>query len=107
MTMKISDAEVRLQLPCAGCKKENISIEVVNDFVTVRVDQEKCCGEDEKKHRYIIRERCFTSFEESIKIPVAVVGPEAKAEYTDGVLTITIPRESARKPAAHSVKVEG
>ena len=107
MTMKIGEKEVKLQLPCAGCKKENISIEVVNDFVTVRVDQEKCSDEGGKKHRYIIRERCFSSFEESIKIPVPVIGHEAKAEYTDGVLTITVPRESVKKPAVHPVKVEG
>lgn len=107
MTMKIGEKEVLLQLPCAGCKKENFSIEIVNDFVTVKAEREKCCDEEKKEKRYIIRERSCTSFEESIKIPVAVIGSEAKAEYVNGVLRITIPREAAKKITAHSVKVEG
>ena len=41
-----------------------------------------------------------------MKVPVAVKGAEAKAKYTDGVLTITMPHEGEEQPRSHVVKVD-
>ena len=40
-----------------------------------------------------------------MKLPVAIKGGETKAEYKDGILTVTLPRETAVPPTAHVVKV--
>ena len=40
-----------------------------------------------------------------MKLPVAVRGDETSAAYKDGILTVTLPRETATPPTAHVVKV--
>ena len=52
------------------------------------------------------RERSFDSYEETVRLPVKVKGAETKAKCADGVLTVTLPREDAVKPASHIVNVQ-
>ena len=106
MEVEVRDADVTVKLPAPGCTPENFDIEVVNDFVTVRVKREcECADSPENEKHYIIRERSFDEFEESVKLPVEVRGHEATAKYTDGVLTLTIPREDTKKNAKAVIKV--
>ena len=106
MEVEVRDADVTVKLPAPGCTPENFDIEVVNDFVTVRVKREcECADSPENEKHYIIRERSFDEFEESVKLPVEVRGHEATAKYTDGVLTLTIPREDAKKNTKSVIKV--
>ena len=37
MEVEVHDADVTVKLPAPGCTPDNFDIEVVNDFVTVRV----------------------------------------------------------------------
>ena len=60
---------------------------------------------DENAH-YLRRERSYEEYEESVKLPVRVKGGETKAEYVDGVLTVTLPREEEAQPRTHVVKVK-
>jgi HSP20 family molecular chaperone IbpA len=45
------------------------------------------------------------SFEETIHLPVKVIGAEAKASYENGVLHITIPREVKKSAKVRTIKV--
>ena len=107
MEVEVRDADVLIKMPAPGCAPDNFDIEVVNDFVTVRVKRECDCADNPagEKH-YILRERSFEEFEESVKLPVGVKGHEASAKYVDGVLELTIPREDAKKNASHVIKVK-
>lgn len=106
MDVEVTDDSVKVRLPAPGCAPDNFDVEVVNDFVTVRVKRECSCAENPENDRhYILRERSFDEFEESVKLPVRVRGHEAKASYTDGVLELVIPREDAKKNASHVIKV--
>ena len=106
MDVEVDDDSVKVRRPAPGCAPDNFDVEVVNDFVTVRVKRECSCAETPESDRhYILRERSFDEFEESVKLPVRVRGHEAKASYTDGVLELVIPREDAKKNASHVIKV--
>ena len=107
MEVEVGDDEVKVKLPAPGCTPENFDVEVVNDFVTVRLKRECSCAENPENDRhYILRERTFEEFEESVKLPVAVKGHEASGAYADGVLELTIPREDAKKSAKSVIKVK-
>ena len=106
MEVEVEDDSVKVRLPAPGCAPDNFDVEVVNDFVTVRVKRECSCAENPENDRhYILRERSFDEFEESVKLPVRVRGHEATASYTDGVLELVIPREDAKKNTSHVIKV--
>ena len=80
-------------------------MEVLGDYLTVKIARNSESVPEEGRH-YIRRERSFESYEETVRIPVKVRGTEAKAKCADGVLTITLPRESTVKPVSHVVAVQ-
>ena len=97
LEVEVKKDEVKLHLPAPGCKPEDFAIEAVGDFVTIKVSKRDEKGEhghaEEKCNcHYICKERIFSEYEESIKIPVNIDGSKAEAKYTNGVLTVTIPR---------------
>ena len=105
LEVEVTADEAVVKYPCPGCRATDFEVEIVGDFLTVRVErEEKDEADDEDKH-YIFRERSFASCEESVKLPVQVNGAAAKAGYVDGVLTLHIPRREAEKPDHHVVKV--
>ena len=106
MELEVTDKTVEVKYPCPGRCKEDIELEIVNDFLTVKAS--KCCHKEEKeeKKHYMIKERVCETTEESVKLPVPVKGAEAKARYENGVLEISIPRLVEEKDTTHIVQVK-
>ena len=105
LDVAVRDKYVEVKFPCPGRCKEDFEIEVVGDFLTVRVvdcGKHKECADNK---RYVIRERVCESYEESVKLPVPVKGAETRAKYEHGVLEIAIPRMGEEKNGTHVVKV--
>ena len=104
LEVEVKEDAVTARLPIPGCKPEDIDIEVVGTSLTIRARRESEVSDDDKAH-YLRQERSFSEYEERVKLPVAIKGGETKAEYKDGILTVTLPRETAVPPTAHVVKV--
>jgi len=51
-----------------------------------------------EKDQYLYRERRFGSFSRTLQLPVRVEGDRAQASFTDGVLTLSIPKAEEVKP---------
>ncbi len=101
MNVEDNDDNVVVKLSMPGVKLEDITVEVVSDFLTVkstRVREDEGNGED-----CLYSERRFSRFEEKIKLPAKVNGAETEAKYVNGVLIITMPKDEVEKPV--SVKV--
>jgi HSP20 family protein len=82
----------RLELP--GMKKDQINVELENAVLTVSGDRtEKTEG----------REESFR-FTRSVSVPDEVSLEKIRANYEDGVLTVTMPKEESRKPKQIAVK---
>ncbi|MGC6424506.1 MAG: Hsp20/alpha crystallin family protein [Lentimonas sp.] len=77
---------VRLEL--AGVSKKDIDLELENSVLTIR-NLEKDEAEDVKS--------CY-SFQRSISIPEGVALDKIGARLEDGILTVVLPKEEARKP---------
>lgn len=105
LELEVGKTDVTAKLPVPGCKPADVSVEVVGDYLTIRAKRSDEVKKDETS-RYIRRERSYEEYEETVKIPVRVVGAEARAKCVDGILTVTMPREEAEKPASHVVNVE-
>lgn len=100
----MTDDSVIATLPMPGCHPANMEIEVVGDWLTVKVKRERAALEKQDE-RFLRRERSCDDFEETIHVPAKVRGQETTAKYIDGVLTITMPKE-VKKPGKHIVTVE-
>ena len=55
---------------------------------------------------YHIREQRWGSFERSMALPTAVVADKAKAEFENGILTVTLPKADEVKPKTITVKAK-
>ena len=82
---------VRADIP--GVKKEDIQIEIDDDLVSLRaeVKHEK---EEKKDEKVVYSERAYGMVSRSFTLPVDVDAKAAKAEYKDGVLSLTLPKKS-------------
>jgi HSP20 family protein len=96
-----TDKEVVVRASVPGFTKEQVSIEVNDDVLTISAEKGE---ETEEKHeRYIRRERRMGTLVRSITLPAPVADDKAKAELKDGVLTLTIPKNQKVLPKKISI----
>ncbi|OPZ84883.1 MAG: Acid shock protein [bacterium ADurb.Bin429] len=94
---------VRSELP--GLSKDNLHLEATTDALLIRGEVTK--REEEKKERYLRRERVWGSFQRIVPLPTEVKPDEVKATYTDGMLEVTLPKsEQARERKPKAIPVE-
>jgi HSP20 family protein len=82
---------VRADIP--GVKKEDIHVDLDDERVTLRaeVKREK---EEKTDEKLIYSERSYGMVSRSFSLPAAVDAEGAKAEYRDGVLSLTLPKKA-------------
>ena len=87
--------EVDIDLP--GFKKEEVSVELKDGYLTVSaakgLDKDE---KDEKSGRYIRRERYAGSMSRSICVGENVTQDEVKAKYENGILRLSVPKKEAK-----------
>ncbi|MGQ9856231.1 MAG: Hsp20/alpha crystallin family protein [Fervidobacterium sp.] len=98
-----TEDKVVLELELPGVKKDELKI-TVEDGV-LRITGEKKTERDEKGRNYRIVERSFGKFERSFIIPDYVDMKGITAKYTDGVLTLEMPKKKEEKPTVE-IKIE-
>lgn len=76
-----------------GYEKENIDISASGRELTI--DAARSAENEETGDRYVRRERSRSSVRRSLTLPEEVVEEEASATYNNGVLTVTLPKETA------------
>jgi HSP20 family protein len=97
--------EVVLKAEVPGLKREDIDLKVENNTLTIKGErrQEKSVA---KEHYHRV-ERCYGAFSRSFSLPNAIDSEKVRAEYRDGVLTVTLPLREEAKPRQIKVDVKG
>jgi HSP20 family protein len=99
-----TDNEVVVKAALPGIKAEEVQINVTGDILTIKGEVKH---EEEKKDKsWHIREQRWGSFERSVMLPTGVISDRAKAEFQDGILTITLPKSEEVKPKTITVKAK-
>jgi len=99
-----TDGEVVVKAAVPGLKPEEVKISVSGDILTIKgdVNQEQAV----KEKAYHLRERRWGSFERSVMLPTEVKSDQAKAEFENGILTITLPKDERAKPRTIAIKAK-
>jgi HSP20 family protein len=86
-----------LRADVPGIKPDEVKIEVEDDVLTISGEHSE--EREEKKERYVRRERRYGSFSRSMALPKGVEADDIQATTEDGVLEVTIPmpKEEKRK----------
>ncbi len=75
----------------AGTRAEDTELHLHNDFLTIRGRRQSPAP---ASANYFNQECFWGTFSRTIVLPVDVRGSEAEAEYSKGILTITLPKAS-------------
>ena len=82
------DLVIRAELP--GLKPEDVDISLEDNVLTVKGERKS--EEQRDDENYMIREFSYGSFERSMVLPDNVKPEDIRADYADGVLTVTVPK---------------
>ena len=96
--------EIDIDLP--GFKKEEIGLELQNGYLTVSAAK----GVDkteEKKGKLIRQERFAGAMQRSFYVGDSLSEEDIKASFANSVLSLTVPKKSARIPEKKTIMIEG
>lgn len=99
-----TDDEVVVNAALPGFKADEVQINITGDVLTLKGEVRQ--AEEKKEKAWHIREQRYGSFERSVALPTAVVAEKAKAEFENGILTITLPKADEVKPRTITVKAK-
>jgi len=90
---------IRVELP--GMKREDIEVSLQDGALVISGERkEEKVTEGTEVHR---QERFYGRFSRALTLPSAVAGDKVKAQYKDGILTVTLPKAEEAKPKAITV----
>jgi HSP20 family protein len=98
-----TENEIRVEAELPGVPEKDVNIELSEDLLTIR--GEKQAQREDKKQNYHIVERSFGSFARSIRLPFSPRPDQVKAEFTNGVLHINLPKAAAQEKV-HRIQVQ-
>lgn len=85
---------IKAELP--GVSKKDIEIDIKDRVLTLK--GERSADNEVKEDTYYRRERTYGRFERSFTLPANVDPDKIKADYSDGVLKIEVPKPEDQKP---------
>jgi HSP20 family protein len=98
------DHEVVIKTELPEVRREDISITLENDVLTVQGSRKR---ENEiKRERFHRMERQHGTFTRAFTLPPTVDASRISATYRDGVLTIRLPQREEAKPKQIAVQAE-
>jgi HSP20 family protein len=100
-----NEHELTVKADLPDVKAEDLDIRVENNILTIRGERKFEKKVDEKN--YLRVERAYGSFSRSFSLANTVNTEAIKADYHDGVLTLTIPKREEAKPKQIKVTLGG
>ena len=98
--------EVEIDLP--GFKKEEITIELNEGYLTITASKGLDEDEKNKQGKIVRQERYAGVMQRSYYVGEQMTTEDIKAKYEDGVLKLEIPKKEEKKlPEKHTIMIEG
>ena len=98
--------ELDVELP--GFKKDEINIELENGYLTISAAKGLDKDEQDKKGKYIRKERYAGAMQRSFYVGDAVTEEDVKAKFEDGILKLSIPKKDAKEvETKKTIAIEG
>lgn len=97
-----NDENIVIKAELPGIDKKDIVVDLKGGVLTLKGERSTANEINEKK--YYRRERTFGKFERAFTLPKDVDPEKIRADYTDGVLQIKIPKPEVKKPKKITVQ---
>ena len=104
VNIKENKDEYILELAIPGLKKSDFDIDVDNKVLSISSEIET--SNEEKEENYTRREFGYSSFKRTFTLPDTVDSDKVNATYTDGILSVNLPkREEAKEKPARRIEI--
>src|SRR5215212_7774479 len=97
MDVSETESEVRICAELPGVSQEDVDVSLEDDVLTIR-GEKKLERKDEKENFHVL-ERSYGTFQRSLRLPFRVEPDQVRAEFNNGVLTVTLPKVKAQDRA--------
>ena len=98
--------ELDIDLP--GFKKDEINVQLDNGYLTISAAKGLDKDEQDKKGKYIRKERYAGAMQRSFYVADVVAQEDVKAKFEDGILKLSLPKKNAKAVEANnSIAIEG
>ena len=99
-----TDDEVVVKAALPGIKPDEVQINITGEVLHIKGETKR--QEENKEKAWHMREQRWGAFERAVVLPTDVVADQAKAEFENGVLTITLPKAEEVKPKMINIKAK-
>jgi HSP20 family protein len=99
-----TDNEIVVKAAIPGVKSDEVQINVTGDVLTIKGEVKE--KEEMKEKAFHLREQRWGMFERTLPLPTDVIADKAKAEFENGILTITLPKAEEVRPKTISIKTK-
>ncbi|WP_290033147.1 Hsp20/alpha crystallin family protein [Ligilactobacillus cholophilus] len=103
--IKETDKEYIIKIDMPGVDKKDIAVNFKDDVLTVDAKRESFSDDSDKKGNMIASERDYGTYSRSYRLP-KVDSKQIVAKYTDGVLTITLPKTKEEIDSNHNIDIQ-
>lgn len=100
-----TDKAYMIEAELAGYSLDEVVVNVDKHVLKLSSAKQSKPEEDEKK-KSLIRERYYRAFERSFSLPEDIDEGAIEGEFSDGVLTITLPKKAEVQPKSIEVKIK-
>lgn len=87
-----------------GVKKEDISLDLTDNVLTIKAERHSEYEAEDKKHNYVRCERSYGSYQRSFDTS-GIDTNGIDAEFKDGVLKLTLPKIKEVKPESRKLNI--
>ena len=91
-----TEGEIIVQAEVPGMDREDIELSLENNVLTLKGDRK--FQKETKDENYRRIERSYGSFSRSFSIPAMVNEDKIRADYNEGVLSISLPKKEHARP---------
>jgi HSP20 family protein len=99
-----TDNEFHIELAVPGLKKEDFKINLDKNILTVSAEKKSENAEETKK--FSKREYSYNSFVRSFTLPDSVDHSKIEADYTDGILKLTVAKRKEAKFQSREIAIK-
>lgn len=98
-----SDEEVTITADLPGYEREEIDVTIHEGRLTLRAERDR--ETEEENEEYHRRERSHREVTRTIRIPTEIEKDAASATYSNGVLTVTLPKVDESDDGGYHIDV--
>lgn len=98
------DYKVKVQLP--GVNKEDIHVDLNNDYLTVTAEIKEEKNQNNEAEKLHTSEFRYGKYIRTISFDNPIKSGESNAEYNNGILTITMPKQKIEKTKTKRISIK-